>query len=136
MTRFRYNEKGYVLEEVYYGYNKQLDKEYIGSYKKYEYDENGWCSVYSNHGYDDAAEKYAEEYVRVREKAFHEEMTNATEVVDARLALSKVRIERLEAMYGFDKTLSQILQYAGISEQFSSYQNKQGVITESYQSKN
>ncbi len=82
------------------------------------------------------AKKYAEEYVRVREKAFHEEMTNATEVVDARLALSKVRIERLEAMYGFDKTLSQILQYAGISEQFSSYQNKQGVITESYQSKN
>ena len=41
MTRFRYNEKGNVIEEVYYGYNKQLDKEYIGSYKKYEYDENG-----------------------------------------------------------------------------------------------
>ena len=82
------------------------------------------------------AKKYAEEYLRVREKAFHEEMTNATDVVDARLALSKVRIERLEAMYGFDKTLSQMLQYAGIPEQFSSYQNKQGVITESYQSKN
>ena len=82
------------------------------------------------------AKKYAEEYLRVREKAFHEEMTNATDVVDARLALAKVRIERLEAMYGFDKTLSQMLQYAGIPEQFSSYQNKQGVITESYQSKN
>ena len=82
------------------------------------------------------AKKYAEEYLRVREKAFHEEMTNATDVVDARLALSKVRIERLEAMYGFDKTLSLILQYAGIPEQFSSYQNKPGVITESYQSKN
>ena len=82
------------------------------------------------------AKKYAEEYLRVREKAFHEEMTNATDVVDARLALSKVRIERLEAMYGFDKTLSQMLQYAGIPEQFSFYQNKPAVITESYQSKN
>lgn len=82
------------------------------------------------------AKKYAEEYLRVREKAFHEDMTNATEVVDARLALSKVRIERLEAMYGFDKTLAQILQYAGIPEEYASYQKKRGIITESYQSKN
>ena len=29
---------------------------------QYEYDENGWCSVYSNHGYDDADRKYTEEY--------------------------------------------------------------------------
>lgn len=28
-------------------------------------------------------------------------MNNTTDVVDARLALSKVKIERLEAMYGF-----------------------------------
>ncbi len=82
------------------------------------------------------AKKYAEEYLRVREKAFHEDMTNATEVVDARLGLSKVRIERLEAMYSFDKILAQILQYAGIPEEFVSYQKRRGVITESYRSKN
>ena len=80
--------------------------------------------------------KFAEEYVRVREKAFHEDMSNATEVVDARLALSKVRIERLEAMYGYDKTLAQLLQYAGIPEQYSEYQKKANVVTESYQSAN
>lgn len=82
------------------------------------------------------AKKFAEEYVRVREKAFHEDMSNATEVVDARLALSKVRIERLEAMYGYDKTLAQLLQYAGIPEQYSEYQKKQNAVTESYHSSN
>ena len=82
------------------------------------------------------AKTFAEEYVRVREKAFHEEMSNATEVVDARLTLSKVRIERLEAMYGYDKTLAQLLQYAGIPQQFSEYQKKQNVVTEFYQSSN
>ncbi len=82
------------------------------------------------------AKKFAEEYVRVREKAFHEDMGNATEVVDARLALSKVSIERLEAMYGYDRTLAQLLQYTGIPEQYSEYQKKQGVVTESYHSTN
>ncbi|MBS1656225.1 MAG: hypothetical protein JSU05_15340, partial [Bacteroidetes bacterium] len=54
------------------------------------------------------------------------------EVVDAKLTLSKVKIERLEAMYNYDKTLSLLLQYAGIPEQFSDYQKKPGVIIESY----
>jgi outer membrane protein TolC len=81
------------------------------------------------------AHQFADEYLRVREKAFLEEMSNETEVVDARLALSKVKIERLEAMYGYDKTLAQLLQYAGIPEQFSAYQKKPGVITESYETK-
>ena len=78
------------------------------------------------------AKKFAEEYLRVREKSFHEDMANATEVVDARLALSKVRIERLEAMYGYDRTLAVILQYAGHPAEYSSYQKRIGVITESY----
>ena len=80
----------------------------------------------------DTDKTFAEEYVRVREKAFHEDMTNATDVVDARLALSKVRIERLEAMYGYDKTLADILQYAGIPSEYSTYLKRAGVITESY----
>ena len=82
------------------------------------------------------AKSFAEEYLRVREKAFTEEMTNATDVVDARLALAKVRIERLEAMYGYDLTLAHILEYSGIPEQYPDYQKKTGVVTETYKETN
>jgi outer membrane protein TolC len=82
-----------------------------------------------------SASTFAEEYLRVREKAFTEEMTNATDVTDARLALSKVKIERLEAMYGYDLTLARILEYAGIPDQFPGYQKKKGVIMETYKVK-
>lgn len=82
------------------------------------------------------AKSFAEEYLRVREKAFTEEMTNATDVVDARLALAKVRIERLEAMYGYDLTLAHILEFSGVPEQYPDYQKKTGVITETYKAIN
>ena len=75
---------------------------------------------------------FAEEYLRVREKAFHEEMSNSTEVVDARLALTQVRIERLQAMYGYDLTLAKLLQFSGIPGEFSAYRQKQEAKTESY----
>lgn len=81
----------------------------------------------------ESARVFAEEYVRVREKAFKEEMSNSTEVVDARLALAQVKIERLQAMYGYDLTLARMLEYAGISDQFLLYQKRPGVKTESYQ---
>lgn len=80
----------------------------------------------------DTALVFANEYLRVREKAFHEDMNNATEVVDARMALAQVKIERLQAMYGYDLTLARLLQYAGIPEEFSSYLTRPGVKTESY----
>jgi len=82
----------------------------------------------------ETAKTFAEEYLRIREKAFHEEMTNATEVVDANLALASVRIESLQAMYGYDTTLAKLLQYAGISEEFNTYRQRKGVKTESYKS--
>ncbi|HEY4788433.1 MAG TPA: TolC family protein, partial [Bacteroidales bacterium] len=80
------------------------------------------------------AQTFAEEYLRVREKAFHEEMSNATEVVDANLALASVRIERLQAMYSYDVTLAKLLQYAGIHDEFNAYRNRSGVKTENYKS--
>lgn len=79
----------------------------------------------------ETARAFAEEYLRVREKAFHEEMSNSTEVVDANLALAQVRIERLQAMYGYDLTLARLLQYAGIPETFTDYRQK-NAKTESY----
>jgi len=82
----------------------------------------------------ESARNFAEEYLRVREKAFHEEMSNATEVVDASLALASVRIERLQAMYYYDLTLAKLLQYSGIPEEFNTYRHRNGVKTESYTS--
>jgi len=76
---------------------------------------------------------FANEYLRIREKAFHEEMSNATEVVDARMALAQVRIERLQAMYGYDLTLARLLQYAGIPEEFQSYRQRPNAVMECYQ---
>jgi outer membrane protein TolC len=80
-----------------------------------------------------SAKEFAEEYVRVTEKAFHEEMANSTEVVDARLALCQVRIERLQAIYGYDLSLARILEYSGIAGEFPQYAKRPGVKTESYQ---
>jgi len=81
----------------------------------------------------ETARNYAEEYLRAREKEFHEEMTNSTQVVDARLALAQVRTERLQAMYNYDITLVRLLEYSGIPGDFPSYARRQGVKTESYQ---
>jgi len=82
----------------------------------------------------ESAKSFAEELLRTRQKAFVEEMTNATEVVDASLALAQVRIERLQAMYGYDLTLARLLQYSGIPEEYNNYRQKLGVKTESYKS--
>jgi outer membrane protein TolC len=78
------------------------------------------------------AKSFAEEYVSVREKAFKADMANATEVVDAYMALSKVSIERLQAMHGYDVSLAKLLQYSGIPEQFIDYQQRNTVKTEKY----
>jgi outer membrane protein TolC len=80
----------------------------------------------------ETSKTFAEEYLRIRQKAFHEEMINATEVVDASLALASVRIERLQTMYYYDLTLARLLQYTGIPEEFPAYRMRKGVKTESY----
>ncbi|MDP4228242.1 MAG: hypothetical protein Q8910_17955, partial [Bacteroidota bacterium] len=67
-------------------------------------------------------------------KAFHDEMSNSTEVVDARLALSQVRIERLQAMYGYDTTLSKLLQLSGNPDEFTIYQQRNDAKFENYNS--
>ena len=73
------------------------------------------------------ANTYAEEYLRSREKEFHEEISNSTQVIDARLALAQVRIERLQAMYNYDLTLSRLLEYSGIASDFPSYAKRNTV---------
>ncbi len=69
----------------------------------------------------DAAMEFTKEYSRAREKAFIEGMATATQVSDANLAVSKARIERLQAIYAWDVSLSKLLFYSGLSDQFISY---------------
>ena len=80
----------------------------------------------------ESAQKYADEYLTAREQEFHQDITNSTEVVDARLALAKVRIERLEALYNFDLTLARMLEIAGVPQDFTQYSKRPGVKTENY----
>ncbi len=69
------------------------------------------------------AEEFADEYYRVRQKAFLQGFSTASEVSDANLAKAKVRIERLQAMYRYDSALAKLLYYAGKSETFKDYQH-------------
>jgi len=66
--------------------------------------------------------KFAEEYYRVRNKAFREGFASSTEVVDARLNLFKVKTERLKAMYNYDLAWASLLAITGSSDQFMAAQ--------------
>ncbi len=69
----------------------------------------------------DSAMEFTQEYYRARQKAFAEGMATSTQVADASLAVAKAKIERLQAMYGYDVALSKLLYYSGISDQFTAY---------------
>lgn len=72
-----------------------------------------------------AAESFAAEYQRVRREAFSEGLATSTEVTEASLAVSKVRIERLQAMYQYDLALARLLELAGMPEYFTHYMTHQ-----------
>lgn len=69
----------------------------------------------------DKTKAFAEEYVRVMEKSFSEQMSEESKLVDARLALAKVNIEKLQLMYYYDVTLARLLQFCGDTGEFESY---------------
>jgi len=69
----------------------------------------------------------AKENSRVQKQAFKAGMTTSLSVVDAQLTLSKVRIEKLNAVYGFDVALAELLEVCGVSEKYESYQNNDDV---------
>ncbi len=66
---------------------------------------------------------FANEYVRVRKKAFNAGMTTSINVVDSELALSRVKIEKLNSAYRFDVALAELLEASGNTEQFETYRN-------------
>lgn len=69
----------------------------------------------------DASLAFSEEYLRMKNAAFREGMSSSTELIDAELNLAGVRTERLQAAYKFDLLLAQLLEAAGISDEFPAY---------------
>lgn len=63
----------------------------------------------------------SKELVRTRQKAFLEGMATSTEVIDAELTLSKVKLASLLAFYQFDLGLINLLSLSGIPESFMEY---------------
>ena len=78
----------------------------------------------------DASMELANEYFRVRTKAFNEGMATSTQVADASLLLAKAKIDRLQAIYGYDVSLSKLLYYAGITDHYIDYMRRIGVKSE------
>ena len=60
----------------------------------------------------------SEELLRIRRKSFEEGMATSTEVVDAEVILSKVRIAMWLAYYQFDVSLASLCSICGIPELF------------------
>ncbi|MCG8701360.1 MAG: TolC family protein, partial [Bacteroidales bacterium] len=73
----------------------------------------------------ESASEFAEEYYRVRKKAFSEGMATAAEVSDADLAVAKVQIETLVAQYQFDVALAKTLYYSGKMHELNNFTNQQ-----------
>ena len=62
--------------------------------------------------------KMSEELLRIRRKSFEEGMATSTEVVDAEVMLSKVRIAMLLASYQFDVSLASLCSACGVPDLF------------------
>ena len=69
----------------------------------------------------DASLHFAEEYLRMKNAAFLEGMSSSSDLIDAELNLAGVRAERLQAAYNYDLLLAQLLEAAGISDEFPAY---------------
>ncbi|MBL7968250.1 MAG: TolC family protein [Prolixibacteraceae bacterium] len=80
----------------------------------------------------DTTLEFATTYADSREKAFREGLSTSTELVDARLLVAKVKIERLQALYNYDTSLAILLQVCGNPEHFLEYQSSTQAITESF----
>jgi outer membrane protein TolC len=66
----------------------------------------------------DAALELGQENLRVRTRAFEEGFGTSLDVVDARLSLSRVELERLVAAYEFDVALAELLEANGEAGRF------------------
>ena len=72
----------------------------------------------------EASLAFAEEYLKTKNAAFLEGMSSSTDLIDAELNLAKVKTERIEAAYRYDVSLAQLLEAAGISDEFTAYMRR------------
>ena len=72
----------------------------------------------------EASLAFAEEYLKAKNAAFLEGMGSSTDLIDAELNLAKVRTERIQAAYQYDVLLAQLLEAAGISDEFTAYMRR------------
>lgn len=63
----------------------------------------------------------SQEYLRIRKRAFDEGMATSLDVVDAELNASKIKIEKLQAVYEYDVALARLLEASGQSDLFDAY---------------
>jgi len=75
----------------------------------------------------EASTNFANENLRVRKRAFKAGVSTSLSVVDAQLAFSKVKIEKLNAVYKFDVALAELLEVCGPSETYEDYQHNDDV---------
>ena len=73
----------------------------------------------------EASLAFAEEYLKTKNAAFLEGMSSSTDLIDAELNLAKVKTECIEAAYRYDVSLAQLLEAAGISDEFTAYMRRQ-----------
>jgi outer membrane protein TolC len=73
----------------------------------------------------EASLAFAEECLKTKNAAFLEGMSSSTDLIDAELNLAKVKTERIEAAYRYDVSLAQLLEAAGISDEFTAYMRRQ-----------
>ncbi|MGL5563240.1 MAG: TolC family protein, partial [Tannerellaceae bacterium] len=61
------------------------------------------------------------ELVRIRERAFQEGMATSTEVVDAEVMLSKIKVAYMLAFYEYDVALMNLLSICGAPQEFHDF---------------
>lgn len=78
----------------------------------------------------EASAEYTREYLDVSRRSFREGMATSTDVTQASLALSQVQTEKLQVMYDYVTTLSELLEISGKSEEFHNYQHQKNTVFE------
>jgi outer membrane protein TolC len=75
--------------------------------------------------------EFANAYCESQEKAFSEGISSSSDLVDANLLVAKTKIDRLQAMYKYDKSLASLLQLCGQPQLFNRYISSEHTINES-----
>lgn len=73
----------------------------------------------------EASLAFAEEYLKTKNAAFLEGLSSSSDLIDAELNLAKVKTERIEVAYRYDVLLAQLLEAAGVSDEFTAYMRRQ-----------